>query len=63
MGREHDEIRVKVEHEDDGWRVYTSRNANGWWAVGVPFASEHSARSVARAIEVAVHLDRLETTA
>lgn len=51
MSRTLSEIGIKVKLDDDGWRVYTSHNGNGWWAVGVPFSSAMGAAAVARVIE------------
>lgn len=44
-------IEVKIKHEKrEGFRVFTSRNGNGAWAVGVPFRSREAAVAVARVL-------------
>ena len=49
-----DDLRLKVEQDSSGWTVYTSRNSNGWWAVGINFPTERAANIVADAIWAAV---------
>jgi hypothetical protein len=63
-------VKITIERESyefgdaDGYRVRTSRNGNGYWAVGVPFRTEDAAQRVADAIaaEVEAQGDTVEVT-
>ena len=47
------DLRTKIEPTTGGWRVFTSVNGNGWWAVGVTFPLKAGAETVERAIVAA----------